>query len=64
MTKPAARAKTRREIKEKMLELAKERTKDNQLHVFIGHIRASEEAESFTKMIESHLKGGSVICVY
>ena len=36
VTKPVARAKTRREIKEKMVEIAKERTKDNRLHVFIG----------------------------
>jgi fatty acid-binding protein DegV len=56
VTKPVARAKTRREIKEKMLEIAKERTKDNRLHVFIGHTRAPEEAEEFKRMIESQFK--------
>lgn len=53
ITKPVARAKTRKQIIEKMLEIAKERAQNNRLHVFIGHTRAPEEAEDLKRTIES-----------
>lgn len=54
VTKPVARAKTRKQIMEKMLEIAKERVGDNKIHVFIGHTKAPVEAAGFKRMVESH----------
>lgn len=56
VTKPVARAKTRKQIMERMLEIVKERTRDNLLHVLIGHTRALDEAEEFKRLIESQFK--------
>lgn len=53
VTKPVARAKTKKQIMEKTLEIAEERAKNNKLHAFIGHTGASEEAEEFRKMVET-----------
>jgi len=54
VTKPVARAKTRKQIMEKMLDIIRERAKDSKLRVFIGHTKPFGEAEEFKDMVKSH----------
>ena len=54
VTKPVTRAKTRKQVMEKMVEIAKERAGDGKLHIFIGHTRTPEEAEELKNMFESN----------
>jgi DegV family protein with EDD domain len=63
ITKPVARAKTKRQIMNKMLEITKDRVGNSKLHVFIGHTRSPEQAEGFRKMVESRF-GCDRIYVY
>jgi DegV family protein with EDD domain len=60
ITKPVARAKTRKQIMEKILEIAEERIKNSRLHVFSGHARAPEEAEDLKRTIQSRVKCAKV----
>jgi len=53
ITKPVTRAKTRRQIMDKMLEITRERVGDSKLHAFIGHTRNPEQDEELKKMIGS-----------
>jgi len=56
VTKPVARAKTRKQAMEKMVEIAEERAKNGKLHILVGHTRAAEEAEELKNMFESNFK--------
>ncbi len=51
--KPVARAKTKTEIMEKMVSLAKERVGNKRIHVAITHNKAPQQAEELRKMLLS-----------
>lgn len=53
ITKPVVRAKTRRQIMDRMLKITKQRVGASKLHVFIGHTTNPEQAEELKKMVES-----------
>jgi DegV family protein with EDD domain len=51
--KPAARAKTKTEILEKMVSIAKERVGNKRIHVAMTHNKAPQQAEELRKMLLS-----------
>ena len=55
-TKPVARAKTKKQIMNKMLELAKEKAGGNKLHAAIVHTNVPDEAEQLKQMMLSQVQ--------
>ncbi len=53
VTKPVARAKTKKQIMEKMADIAKERIGNKKLHAAIVHTNVPEEAEQLKEMLLS-----------
>jgi len=56
VTKPIARAKTRTQIMQKMVDIAKERVKDKKIHAAIVHTKVPDQAEQLKKMLLSQLQ--------
>jgi len=56
ITKPVARAKTRTQIMNKMVDIAKERVGDKKLYAAIVHTNVANQAEQLKKMILSQLQ--------
>jgi len=56
ITKPVARAKTRTQIMNKMVDIAKERVGDKKLYAAIVHINVANQAEQLRKMLLSQLQ--------
>jgi DegV family protein with EDD domain len=56
ITKPVARAKTRTQIMNKMVDIAKERAGDKKLYAAIVHTNVPDQAEQLKKMILSQLQ--------
>ena len=54
--KPIARAKTKSQIVEKMVDMAKERARGKKLHGAINHANAPEQAERLKGMLLSRLQ--------
>jgi DegV family protein with EDD domain len=54
--KPAARAKTKTEILEKMVSIAKERVGNKNIHVAMTHTKAPQQAEELRKMLLSQFE--------
>jgi DegV family protein with EDD domain len=54
--KPVARAKTKTEIMEKMVSLAKERVGNKKIHAGITHNKAPQQAEQLRKMVLSQFE--------
>jgi len=54
--KPAARAKTKTEILEKMVSIAKERVGNKKIHVAMTHNKAPQQAEELRKMLLSQFQ--------
>jgi DegV family protein with EDD domain len=55
-SKPLARTKTRNEMMGKMIDIAKERTKNKKLHLLIDHYRLPNQAEQLKKMVLSQFE--------
>jgi len=62
VTKPIARAKTRTQIMQRMVDIAKERTVDKTVHAAILHTKVPDQAEQLKKMLLSQLQGEKTIC--
>jgi len=56
VTKPVARAKTKIQIMQKMVSIAKERVGDKKLRFTIAHANAPEEAEQLKQMVLAQLR--------
>ncbi len=56
ITKPIARAKTRTQIMEKMVDIAKERGGGKKFHAAIAHANALEQAEQLKQMVLTQLQ--------
>ncbi len=56
MTKPVARAKTRKQIMENLVSTAKERAGNSKIHAGITHNNASAQAEKLKEMVSSQLQ--------
>lgn len=56
ITKPVARAKTKTQIMNKMVDIAKERVGDKKLHAAIVHTNVANQAEQLRKMLLSQLQ--------
>jgi len=56
VTKPVARAKTKGQIMQKMVDIAKERIGGKKLHAAIAHANAPKEAEQLRQMVLSQLQ--------
>jgi DegV family protein with EDD domain len=56
VTKPIARAKTKRQIMERMVSIAKERVGDKKMHAGITHNNIPEQAEQLRKMVTSQFQ--------
>jgi DegV family protein with EDD domain len=56
ITKPVARAKTKVQIMEKMVEIVKERVGDKKLHFAIAHVNVPEQAEQLKQKILSQFQ--------
>jgi len=56
ITKPIARAKTKVQIMEKMVEITKERVGDKKLHFAIAHVNVPEQAEQLKQKILSRFQ--------
>lgn len=56
VTKPITRAKTKTQIMQRMVDIAKQRVKDKKIHAAILHTKAPEQAEQLEKMLLSQLK--------
>jgi len=56
ITKPVARAKTKAQIMEKMVEITKERVGGKKLHFAIAHVNVPEQAEQLKQKILSRLQ--------
>ena len=56
VTKPVARAKTRTEIMNKLVDITKERAEGKKLHVAILHTRSPEQAEKLKGLASSQLQ--------
>ena len=54
--KPAARAKTKTEILEKMVSIAKERVGNKKIHAAMTHTKAPQQAEELRKMLLSQFQ--------
>jgi len=54
LTKPVARAKTKTQIMEKLVNIAKERVRNKKLHAAIAHTNVPAQAEQLRKMVLSH----------
>ena len=56
VTKPLARAKTKTQIMEKLVDIAKERAKDKKLHIAMLHNKAPDQAEQLKKILLSQFQ--------
>lgn len=56
VTKPIARAKTKTQIMNKMVDIARERAGDKKLHAVILHTKAAEQAEQLKEMLLSQFQ--------
>ena len=56
ITKPIARAKTKRQIMEKLVDIAMKRVGNGRLHAAIAHINVPDQAEQFTEMVLSQFQ--------
>jgi len=63
ITKPVARAKTKTQITNKMVSIAKERAGGKKLHAAIAHADAPEDAERQKQMILARLQCGEFYVV-
>ena len=56
LTKPVARAKTKTQIMEKMVDIAKERVGNKKLHAAIAHTNVPDQAEQLREMVLSRFQ--------
>jgi len=56
ITKPLARAKTKRQIMEKLVDIARTRVGNRRVHAAIAHINVPDQAEQFREMVLSQFQ--------
>jgi len=56
ITKPIARAKTKRQIMEKLVDIARKRVGNGRLHAAIAHINVPDQAEQFKETVLSQFQ--------